>query len=257
MLEVVPIPAYADNYIWLLRQEGVAVAVDPGESEPVLAYCQREGLALAAILVTHHHRDHVDGILPLRSSYPEATVFAPAAEPIPGRTVAVGEGGIVELPALDLRLAVLAIPGHTLGHVAYVDADNEQLFCGDTLFAGGCGRLFEGSPLQMYRSLQRLAALPETTQVYCAHEYTQRNLAFAAQIEPDNKALQQWREEVKALRDKRQPTLPSTIARERAANPFLRCETTQVIAAASAHAGHVTVPGVETFAALRRWKDVA
>lgn len=255
MPTVTPIAAFTDNYIWLVRDNQNAVVVDPGEAEPVLDYCEREGLTLTAILITHHHGDHVGGVKALLAQFPETTVYGPADESIPKRTVAVGEGVIVDLPSVSLQLKVMAIPGHTLGHIAYYD--NQRVFCGDTLFAGGCGRLFEGSPLQMHQSLSRLAELPDATDVYCAHEYTLKNLAFARQVEPDNALLTQRQQAVQAMRTRQQPSLPSTIGQELATNPFLRCDHEAVVAAASAHRGHTVAPGVETFAALRRWKDNA
>src|SRR5664279_4568975 len=187
MVSIIPIPAFADNYIWLLRQETNAVVVDPGDAAPVLAYLAREGLTLTAVLATHHHGDHVGGIATLLEHF-AVPVFGPARETIPGRTQAVAGGDVVAVPGLPVTLTGIDIPGHTAGHIAFFgDVDGQPtLFCGDTLFAAGCGRMFEGTPLQMWTSLSALAALPPATRVYCGHEYTLANLRFALAVEPGN-----------------------------------------------------------------------
>lgn len=225
MFEVTPIPAFRDNYIWLLHCQGHAVVVDPGDAAPVLAELRVRNLMLDAILVTHHHDDHTGGIPELLKKYP-AEVYAPSRETYDFPHHAVGEGDIVGLTTLDTRLCVMETPGHTLGHVVYYGANS--LFCGDTLFGCGCGRLFEGTCSQLYHSLQRLAELPPETRVYCAHEYTQHNIRFARMIDPDNTALAHRETEVAACRAQAKPSLPSTIALERATNPFLRCETPSI-----------------------------
>ncbi len=190
MTTIIPIPAFADNYIWLLRDGRSAVVVDPGDATPVLAYLERAGLTLTAILATHHHNDHVGGIPALRERYP-VPVFGPARESIPARTQALSEGDVFEVPGLPVTLRTLDIPGHTAGHIALFGevAGAPSVFCGDTLFAAGCGRLFEGTPSQMWASLSALARLPDATNVYCGHEYTLANLRFALAVEPDNAAL--------------------------------------------------------------------
>ncbi|MDR1936666.1 MAG: hydroxyacylglutathione hydrolase [Candidatus Accumulibacter sp.] len=254
MFDVTPIPALKDNYIWLLRKDASAAVVDPGDAAPVIDVLQGEGLSLAAILVTHHHQDHQGGIDGLLAHAPSATVFGPAQEFITGRTHPLRGGERVRLaaPGLDLLdLQVIAVPGHTLGHLAYYGEGG--LFCGDTLFAGGCGRLFEGTPRAMFASLERLAALPGDTRVYCAHEYTEANLRFALAVEPGNRALRRRADEVAAMRAKGLPTLPSTLAVEKASNPFLRCREPDVVAAARAR-GTENDP-VAVFAALREWKN--
>ena len=256
MAAIIPIPAFADNYVWLLREGRAAVVVDPGDAAPVQAYLDREGLDLAAIVATHHHGDHVGGVeaLVARRHVP---VYGPARESIPARTRALREGDAVDLDALGLELLVLDVPGHTAGHIAYTGrvADAPVLFCGDTLFAAGCGRIFEGTPATMWTSLQKLAALDPATRVFCAHEYTLANLRFAAAVEPANVALAQRRVRDAALRDRGQPTVPSTIADELATNPFLRAGEPAVRAAAEAHAGRRLDGEVAVFAELRAWKN--
>lgn len=257
MVTIIPIPAFADNYIWLLRHEGSAAVVDPGDAAPVLDYLTREGLALAAVLATHHHNDHVGGIAALAQRYPGLPVFGPARETIPCRTRALGEGDEVSVPGMGVTLRVLDIPGHTAGHIAYLGmvAGAPSLFCGDTLFAAGCGRIFEGTPAQMWSSLSALSALPGATRVYCGHEYTLANLRFAQAVEPANQALWDRQAEAQALRDAGRPTLPSTIAQEHATNPFLRAAVPAVRVAAERHAGRSLEGDVESFAALRAWKN--
>lgn len=257
MFEVIPIPAFRDNYIWLLRQEKSALVVDPGDAAPVLATLDRLGLTLRAILVTHHHADHQGGVGELVARC-GAEVFGPAAESITALTRPLSGGetirplaGAVDAAA-DPAFAVLAVPGHTRGHLAYYRKG--LLFCGDTLFGAGCGRLFEGTPAQMAASLDRLAALPGDTTVHCAHEYTEQNLRFALAVEPDNPLLRRRVETVAALRARGLPSVPSTLAEERATNPFLRCGEPAVIAAARIRAPDAADP-VTVFAALREWRN--
>ena len=256
MAAIIPIPAFSDNYIWLLRDGLHAVVVDPGEAAPVHEYLASEGLELAAILVTHHHGDHVAGIaelLALRA----VPVFGPARERIPGRTRALAGGDLARIPELGLELAVLDVPGHTAGHIAYVGAlaDAPVAFVGDTLFAAGCGRLFEGTPADMAASLARLAELPAATRVYCAHEYTLANLRFALAVEPGSKALAARQAHAQAQRDRGLPTVPSLIEEELATNPFLRTTVPAVVAAAETFAGRPLADAVAVFAALREWKN--
>jgi len=190
MTSIIPIPAFADNYIWLLRHDTFAAVVDPGDAAPVLAYLAREKLSLVAVLATHHHNDHVGGVEALIAQHP-VPVFGPARESIPGRTHAVREGDLVTVPCLPVTLRVLDIPGHTSGHVAYFGdvAGVPSVFCGDTLFAAGCGRVFEGTPAQMWNSLSALAALPADTRVYCGHEYPLPTRRCAGAVDPDDGAL--------------------------------------------------------------------
>ncbi len=222
MVEIIPIPAFRDNYIWLLHDRGHAAVVDPGDATPVLSELRRRGLALDAILVTHHHHDHQDGVAELLAACPQCVAHAPRAGhyTFPHRPTA--EGDRVELDRPGLVLRVMEIPGHTLDHVAYYAPPH--LFCGDTLFGCGCGRVFQGDCRQLHRSLQRLAALPEHTLAYCAHEYTEANIRFALGVDPDNPALRARAAETARLRTQHFPTLPTSIALERATNPFLRCD---------------------------------
>ncbi len=261
-LDVLAVPAFNDNYLWLIHNGRYAAVVDPGDAGPVLAALKENGLTLAAILLTHHHADHVGGVAELAerarsAEFPAIAVYGPAREraKIAGITQPVAEGDRVNLPRLPLDLTVIEVPGHTLGHIAYHAAGEGLLFCGDTLFAGGCGRLFEGTPAQMVDSLAKLASLPGDTKVYCAHEYTMSNLKFAAAVEPDNGELAARMTEEQAKRDRGQPTVPSTIGLERKTNPFLRA-TQPTIVKSLQDAGRLQTFGeVESFAALREWKN--
>ncbi|MDO8930942.1 MAG: hydroxyacylglutathione hydrolase [Rhodocyclaceae bacterium] len=251
-LEIIGLPAFADNYIWVLRRGGHAAVVDPGDAAPVLDYLAASGARLCAILVTHHHHDHIDGIDAIVARHP-VPVYGPATEGIAAVDSPLADGDRVVLPELAAEFAVLGVPGHTRGHLAYYRRGT--LFCGDTLFGAGCGRLFEGTPEQMQASLARLGALPDDTGIYCAHEYTQANLRFAVAVEPDNSAVQARAEEAAALRNRGAPTIPSTLALEHATNPFLRWEAPTVIAAATARLGHAPADAVEVFAAIREWRN--
>lgn len=254
MLNVLHARAFEDNYIWILRGKSAdrVAVVDPGDADPVLAALDRSGLRLAAILCTHHHGDHVGGVAELTARFP-VPVYGPAHERIPNITQPLAEGDQVRLDVLDLQFAVLDIPGHTAGHIAYVGAG--ALFCGDTLFSAGCGRLFEGTAAQMHASLTRLAALPADTRVFCGHEYTRANLGFARQVEPDNADIAAHLKTVEALRAAGRPSLPSTVGLERRINPFLRSDQAGVRAAAERHTGKTLDDPIAVFAALRRWKD--
>jgi hydroxyacylglutathione hydrolase len=255
MASIIPIPAFRDNYIWLIREGSAAVVVDPGDAAPVEDVLARAQLELLAIITTHHHADHVGGVAALVARHP-VPVFGPARETIPARTRALREGDRIDVPGIGVTLEVLDVPGHTAGHIAYVgDIDGPVLFCGDTLFAAGCGRLFEGTPAQMWESLGKLARLDPATRVYCAHEYTLANLAFAAAVEPGNAAIAARRDVEAAKRRADGVTLPSTVALERATNPFLRAGLAGPRAAAQAHAGRAIAADVEVFAALREWKN--
>ncbi len=311
MLNICPIPAFDDNYIWLLRQEGqdLATVVDPGDEEPVIARLAAEGLSLAAILLTHHHGDHIGGVADLLARWPQARVYGPRDRHIRLVTDPVGEGDRIAPPGLATPFQVLEVPGHTATHIAYLadypgaagdvaagNAANRSpaaggrppsagtggeisgaigasaasgtsgaasalgegagaLFCGDTLFAAGCGRVFDGTFDQLAASLARIAALPPDTLLYCAHEYTLANLGFAAWVEPDSPALAARRARVEAVRAAGQPTVPSSLAEELATNPFLRTAVPGVRAAAEAFAGQSLTTAAQVFTALRQWKD--
>ncbi|MDE2584378.1 MAG: hydroxyacylglutathione hydrolase [Betaproteobacteria bacterium] len=258
-VRIVPLPAFRDNYIWLLQRGQVAAVVDPGDGAPVLAALSELGLRLEAILLTHHHADHVGGVETLLAAWPQGArplVFGPAAESIIGVTQPLVGDESISLPGLGLEFQVLAVPGHTRGHLAYFCqlAGQPALFCGDTLFGAGCGRLFEGTPSQMALSLARIASLPDATAIYCAHEYTAMNLGFAVAVEPHNPDISRRVAAVAEQRRRGQPTLPSTLALEKATNPFLRCAQPEVIAAARRQGASGDDP-VSVFAALREWRN--
>ena len=255
-LIVHPVPAFQDNYLWVIHNGRHAAVVDPGDATPVIEYLNATGLALAAIICTHHHADHVGGVEPLldflqlRGKIP---VYGPANERIPARTKALREGDRIVVPFLDLTFDVLDVPGHTAGHIAYVG--HGLLFCGDTLFACGCGRLFEGTAEQMTDSLAKLKRLPPQTKVFCAHEYTMANIKFAEAVEPENADLKLRKAFCAAKRHRALPTLPSTIGLECATNPFLRWDVPQVVASAVQHAGRPMTSATDVFATIREWKN--
>ena len=246
------VAAFQDNYIWLARvpSESRCLAVDPGQAGPVLDYLHRNGFTLGAILITHHHPDHTGGIATLLSHF-DVPVYGPAREPIPHRNQPVSEGETVR--TCGLEFSVMETPGHTLGHVVY--SGQGVAFTGDTLFTAGCGRLFEGTPEQMLQSLKRIAALPDTTWVYCAHEYTLDNLRFAQIVEPDNPNIRARVGREQARRQRGEATVPAPLTVERDTNPFLRTHVPEVIQAAERHAGRSLSGEAEVFAVLRSWKD--
>ena len=252
MLNIIPIPAFKDNYIWILHDYKHVVVVDPGDPAPVLAYLNLHKLKLAAILCTHHHNDHVGGVCKLIELY-NVPVYGPQLENIPCVSHMLGDGDEIEIPELKIKLSVIDIPGHTHGHIAYLGVGS--VFCGDTLFGCGCGRLFEGTAAQLFHSLQRLANLPDETKVYCGHEYTEANIRFALVCDPDNTRLKQRQADVQALRAAGCPTLPSTIALEKATNPFLRCAEPGVIATTLRMAQIKEADEINIFTALRTLKN--
>lgn len=251
-IEVSAVPAFWDNYIWLISSGGTSCAVvDPGDAEPVLDALKEHGLELEYILITHHHADHIGGMRQLQEMS-GAQVYGPHDSRIPGQSRMLAEGERVSLPLLGLEFDVLEVPGHTSTHIAF--HGHGCLFCGDTLFSVGCGRLFEGSPAQMQDSLDKLAALPADLRVFCAHEYTQSNCQFALAVEPDNPDLVRRAREVDQARMEGKRTVPSQLGEEIAVNPFLRCRQDSVIAAARERQPDVTA-GAETLAVIRAWKD--
>lgn len=254
MLKVSHVRAFADNYIWLIHSpldDRRVVAVDPGDAQPV-EEAMADGLELAGILLTHRHADHVGGVAAL-SRERRVPVFGPAGEKVPEPAQPLREGDTARFPELGLEFKVLDVPGHTKGHIAYVG--HGALFSGDTLFSAGCGRLFEGTPEQMTRSLAKLAALPDDTKVYCGHEYTVSNLKFALAVEPENEQSVEYLEECRERRTRGEATVPSTMRRERNVNPFLRCDRQSVKQAAEAKAGRRLQNHIEVFAVIREWKD--
>jgi hydroxyacylglutathione hydrolase len=257
-LAVLTVPAFKDNYLWLIHDGVHAAVVDPGDGEPILEALRANGLTLTAILLTHHHADHIGGV-PLLLRHGKVPVFGPRNDGIALVTHPLDEGDRFTVPGLDLAFSVLDVPGHTLGHIAYVreDAEDHWLFCGDTLFGAGCGRLFEGTPAQMADSLGKLAALPDDTLVYCAHEYTLSNLRFADAVEPGNRALQLRLAADSEARGTHLPTIPSTIAIEKATNPFLRYREPAIVDSL-VKAGRLQAGAgpIDAFAALREWKNV-
>jgi hydroxyacylglutathione hydrolase len=262
LLQVWPIPAFDDNYIWCIHDGKSALIVDPGDSAPVLDYLAKHQLQLKGILITHHHADHTGGILNLLQTIDaNLPVYGPAGDNIPGRTQAAKEGDKIEITSPRISLKVYEVPGHTLSHIAYfanmqANVVEPMLFCGDTLFASGCGRLFEGTPTQMTQSLAKFAALPKNTLVYCTHEYTLSNIRFALAVEPNNVNLISWAEQAKELRDKGVPTLPTTIGQELQVNPFMRCDQPEVISSAKSISGQTDLPSpAHVLAVIRAWKD--
>jgi hydroxyacylglutathione hydrolase len=254
-MKLIPLPAFQDNYLWFVHDGHRAIVVDPGDARPVIAALQRERLGLEAILVTHHHPDHIGGVDELRETT-GARVYGPAKERIPEPLQRLAEGDRIEV--LGLQWRVIEVPGHTSGHIAYYceDFDGRPLvFCGDTLFSAGCGRLFEGTPAQMAASLEKLAALPGETRVCCTHEYTLSNLRFALGVEPGNLDLVHYAKRCEDLRSRGLPTLPSTIGLERQVNPFLRTRVAAVVQAARGHDASTPPDPVGVFATLRQWKN--
>lgn len=254
-LHVLTVPAFQDNYLWLVHNGRHAVVVDPGDATPILTALQQHGLSLTAILLTHHHADHIGGVPALLQHF-KVPVYGPRHDNIDCISEPLDEGDVVTQSDLSLSLKVIEVPGHTSGHIAYYAAEQAWLFCGDTLFAGGCGRLFEGTPQQMITSLAKLAALPDETQVFCAHEYTLANLKFALEVEPDNPALVARVETEKQKRQQGIPTVPSNIGLEKATNPFLRYREATIVRRLHEAGRLLENEPVSAFAALREWKNI-
>jgi hydroxyacylglutathione hydrolase len=252
-IQIIPIPAFNDNYLWLIHNQRKAIVVDPGDATPVINTLNQLGLDLQTILITHHHQDHIGGVDLLLRTYPNLEVFAPKLEQYTFAHKPVSEPEQLYLCDWISHAKVIDVPGHTLGHIAYYIEHQEQqwLFCGDTLFGAGCGRLFEGTPAQMMASLQKLAALPASTQVYCTHEYTLHNINFALSLEPGNPSLVKRQQDAKILRTSGQPTLPSTLALELETNPFLRCHMPEIQASLNTE----TATNLQTFSAMRSLRN--
>ncbi|MBY0474556.1 MAG: hydroxyacylglutathione hydrolase [Nitrosomonas sp.] len=255
MLNIHPVHAFKDNYIWVVHNQNYAVAIDPGITAPVIEYLQLNKLQLCAILITHHHNDHTGGIAGLIQRF-DIPVYGPNNELITAITNPVQQNDIVNLPDISLNLTVLDTPGHTRGHIAYYGPDPwDMLFCGDTLFSCGCGRIFEGSAAQLYQSLQKISQLPDATLIYCAHEYTLGNIAFAKAVDPENKKLNEFAITAQESHHKNMPTIPTTLALEKAINPFLRCEHQSIINSAQNYSKQQLQNPVDVFAVLREWKN--
>lgn len=248
MIDIIPVPAFEDNYIWLLVHQRNVVAIDPGDAKAVLAVLKKNNWSLKAILITHHHQDHIGGVDELLK-HNVVPVYAPSYGHYPFAHIPVKEGDHIQLEAIGESFQVIWLPGHTLDHIAYVNTN--YLFCGDVLFGAGCGRLFEGTPLQMLNSLNKIKQLPETTQVFCTHEYTLKNIEFARTLEPSNHALQARQNNAIRLRQQNLPTLPSTLKVEIQTNPFLRCSETEVML----NSGANSVAEIDVFTAIRQLRN--
>ena len=258
-LQLHPIPIFSDNYVWCLSNDRLAYVVDPGDAGPVMEYLSAQALELAGILITHHHWDHVNGIAELVNAYPEVDVWGPAKESIPHCSKPVSGGDSVAT-ALGLSLEVIDIPGHTAGHIGYFSPDSGSLpgpllFCGDTLFSAGCGRLFEGTPEEMFSSLSSIASLSKNLIICCTHEYTSANLAFAQAVNPANEHVAEHVKAVAALRANGKPSLPSSIELELKINPFLRVSDPDIVNQLTKKYGKPPLSDEESFAMLRSWKD--
>lgn len=255
MLNIHPVPAFRDNYIWVIHNQDYAAVVDPGIPSPVIDYLQSEKLQLCAILITHHHSDHTGGVTELMQSF-DIPVYGPYNESIAGVTYPLRENDSVQLEEIALNLSIIDIPGHTRGHIAYYGtAPFAMVFCGDTLFSCGCGRIFEGNAAQMYQSLQKLCQLPDDTRIYCTHEYTLGNIRFARKVDPRNRELIELEIAAQQLRQNNIPTIPTRLSLEKAVNPFLRCDQPALINSAQQHAAMPLSDPLGVFSVLREWKN--
>ncbi len=253
LADISPIKAFNDNYIWAMHNQESALVVDPGDAKPVISFLTKHNLNLDTILITHHHYDHTGGVLDLLAAFPNAQVYGPNNPDIKGITHTLVENDSFSVAALNVTFSVLETPGHTLDHIVFVTDD--LVFCGDTLFSAGCGRMFEGTADVFYTSLQKLAALPPSTKVYCTHEYTQANIKFALHVDKQNKDLIKYADWVKQQRQQDAITLPSTIEKESAINPFLRCHSPNIIQSLKIEQAPTHDSGIQVFASLRKLKD--
>lgn len=252
--KIAAIRALKDNYIWAIHGENRTVTVvDPGQAQPVIAYLTENQYTLDTILLTHHHADHTGGVQDLLKQYPNVAVYGSLIDRVPGITHFVQENDTIALTTLPFTFTVLNLPGHTLGHIGFYG--NDLLFCGDTLFSAGCGRLFEGTYAQLYHSLEKLRQLPLHTHIYCAHEYTLSNLRFAQAVEPNNLAITRHSETVLEYLRQNQPSLPSSVQLEQTINPFWRCQESTVMTAVQEHSGLSLHDPLSIFTHLRKWKD--
>lgn len=255
MLSIHPIHAFRDNYIWIIHNQNHAAVVDPGIASPVIEYLQSKKLQLSAILITHHHNDHTGGNAELLQSF-DIPIYGPLNESIATVSHPLCEGDQINLEEMSLNLMVLDTPGHTRGHIAYYGSNPfNMVFCGDTLFACGCGRVFEGTAEQMYRSLQKLSQLPSDTLIFCTHEYTLGNIQFAKVVDPENAKLIAFEIAAEELRNRNIPTIPTTLTLERKINPFIRCEQLEIINSAKNYSGGLLSDPIKVFTALREWKN--
>ena len=255
MLNVHPIHAFSDNYIWVIHNQTHAAVIDPGIASPVIEYLQSKKLQLSAILITHHHHDHTGGNAELLQSF-NVPVYGPHNESIATVSHPLRDGDQVNLEEMSLNLVVLDTPGHTRGHVAYYGSNPfNMIFCGDTLFACGCGRVFEGTAQQMYQSLQKLSQLPSDTLIFCTHEYTLGNIQFARTVDPENARLIDFEISAQELRSRNVPTIPTTLILERKINPFIRCGQQEIINSAQNYSGKSLSDPIEVFTVLREWKN--
>ena len=251
-MNILPLPAFTDNYIWLIEENGKATVIDPGDANVVNNYLLKKNLRLENILITHHHYDHTGGVEQLKKSY-ECNVYGPYDSPFNGVEIKLKENDEISIHGFSFK--IIEVPGHTLDHIAYHSEEQNVLFCGDTLFSGGCGRIFEGTPTQMYESLSKLSVLDKSTKIYCTHEYTQSNLDFAVKVEPGNNDLVEYKSKIDKKRMNDEISLPSNLELEKNINPFLRSHVAEIKKNIKDFAKLDDPSELETFTAVRSLKD--